>query len=535
MSDFDNFQYESSILSGETGLSNFYKVKNFSIPDVNNGQYASGEVQFSMPSLSTQDAHCNLSDSYIQFPYSITVSADQVIAGAEKAVSLKGSFLSLVSSFSLRIDNQQVLTKSDFNNIPMHFDIISKSTANDTVNYHEEINFALDDEQTADYIASVGEYNLAGNTALVTRNAKIGYNPADARRAKFTDINKTTRSHKSNVVVTAQLVTYNVLVSIPLKHLSPVFAKAQLVKGAFIELYMNVNSGSASFTVTKPSGTAGQEAVGLAEVGAISTSPKFEVLPFMIDPTKMTCLRANGSETVTTVTVTGAISTNTNLSLKSAIFHAKLYQMKPEVESSYASSVPSKKIDYVSYHVYTQKAVATTGKVRLQIINSAQKMRHLIIHTCIAESINGSTTGATPALANGLGVFSPLASPFSSAPLTCCPEGSFSSFQVYVSGKPMFESPMEYSYEMFKEQYRNSNLAIDGDMSGLLNEKSWSEGYGYIFIDLMRKKNDAEDLVNQSLEIEFYNNTTCPIDVRCFLAQEETIELTTQTGKVVRS
>ena len=534
MSDFDNFQYESSILSGETGLSNFYKVKNFSIPDVNNGQYASGEVQFSMPSLSTQDAHCNLSDSYIQFPYSITVSADKVMAGAEKAVSLKGSFLSLVSSFSLRIDNQQVLTKSDFNNIPMHFDIISKSTANDVINYHEEINFALDDEQTTDYIATVGEHNVS-NPALVTRNSKIGFNPADARRAKFTDVNKTTRSHKSNVTVTAQLVTYNILVSIPLKHLSPVFAKAQMVKGAFIELYMNVNSGSSTFTVTVPSGNEGQTQATLAMVGDVSNSPKFEVLPFMIDPTKMTCLRAAGADTVTTITVTGNISTNTNLSLKSAMFHAKLYQMTPEVESSYASSVPSKKIDYCAYHVYTQKKVATTGKVRLQIINSAQKMRHLIIHTCIAESINGSTTGATPAVANGAGSYSPLASPFSCSPLTCCPEGSFSSFQVYVSGKPMFESPMEYSYEMFKEQYRNSNLAIDGDMSGLLNEKSWSEGYGYIFIDLMRKKNDAEDLVNQSLEIEFYNNTITPIDVRCFLAQEETIELTTQTGKVVRS
>ena len=107
-------------------------------------------------------------------------------------------------------------------------------------------------------------------------------------------------------------------------------------------------------------------------------------------------------------------------------------------------------------------------------------------------------------------------------------------FMVVVGGAPLYEVPIEYGYEMYKEQFNAARDPLDGDFSGLLSEKAWSEGYGYILVDLRRKKG-SEDLMNKSVEIEFYNNSLYPIDMRCFLTSEQTVEISTQTGKVIRA
>ena len=533
MSDSDAFVLDNAMTSGEEKLSRFYGTRNMAIPDINNGSYSSGEVQFSMPSLSTQDAHVNLAESYVQIPYKISIAASNPFTLAENAACLKGSFLSLVSSLSLRIDNQQVLTRTDFSSIPMHFQILNQSTQNDVANGFDELCMAVDDEQTLDYISLVGEH-APGNSGLTTRNAKLGYNPANARRAKFTSLAKTTSQHKTNVVVTDQLVEYHILAILPLKHLSPIFSRAQLLKGAFLEFFLSVHSGSAQYSVTMPAGADGQAAITMPMVNTVTTTPKFEIFPVMIDPARMTALRAVGGNTDTVFTITAGIDTTTNLGLRTCQFHAKLYQLRPEAEAEYASAISSKRIDYPSYHLHTSKAIAPNARTRIQVINSAQKMRTLLIHTAIGQATNGGV-GATPAASNGVGAFSPIASPFSPSPLTCAPECGFHMLQVYIGGKPRYETAIEYGYEMYKEQFQANQLMLDGDRSGLLSEKSWSEGYGYILVDLQRLKNDSEDLMNKSLEIEFYNNSLYPIDIRCFLAMEQTVEISTQTGKVIRA
>ena len=534
MSDTDAYVYDSSALSGEQNLSRFRAIRDFPIPDTNNGSYSAGEIQWNMPSLSTQDAHCCLGESYLQIPYRVTVAADQNISGAENALALKGGFLGLISNFSLRIDNHQVCTRSDLTSVPMTFDLISKSTANDINNVLDELNFALDDTG-ADYIAHVGEHTPA-NGGLTLKNGKV-VNAADATFAKFSNAARVQAAHRSNVTVAAQLVTYDYLVNIPLRYLNPVFEKLQLCKGLFIELYVNVHSSTSTYLVTKAaSAGGGSSATALAEISAVSNQPRFEVTPFVVDPTLISTPFAANGVTATTITITSGISTETTLGLRSCMFHAKLYQMRPQVEAEYASALSSKKIDYPSYHLNVNKNILPNSQSRLQIINSTQKMRYLILHTCIAEAVNGSTAHATPgANAAAVAAYSPLASAFSNSPVTCAPHFSLSSFQVYISGSPMFEQPQSYSHLLFKEHYQASTMMLDGDRSGLIDERKWNDTYGYFIVDLQRMNSIADDLSNRSLEVQFVNNAAYPVDLRAFLALEQSVQVATQTGKVVRA
>lgn len=543
MSDGDLFVYDSSLQGAPDKLSRFSKQKVMRFSDVNQGSYSGGEVQFVLPSLSVNNVFVSLAESYITVPYRIRVKGTRNFTMKDDAAALKGSFLTLVDSFSLKLDNTQICTRQPLSHIPMHFELLQKSTQNDVANSWPSIGMVVEDD-VFDYRKIMGEHQLHGGDAapipsLTARAKAINFDPAAARTAKFMNLANTTALHKTNRVTAAAQVDYHVLAHIPLKHLSPVFRNAQLVKGPFIELFLNINSGTASFTIEMPLGGAGQAAVTDAMVKDVVCAPRFDTFPVQIIPKRMTALRDAAVDQDTVITVSCEIATDLNHGERSCMFNAVLYEMRPEEELKYMEALPSKLIRYPDYHLYTHRRITPNSSERLMVINSAVKLRSLLIHTSMSQTFNGDVAQDLPADAGGLpapvGAYSTLASPFTTAPVTCAPYATLGKFQVRIAGQLLFPEPQEFNYELFTRQFQNSASILDEEMSGVLDIEKWSSRYGYIYVDLTRKMNDAEDLMNKSVEIEFVNNSTYPIDIRCFLEREEAFTMSTMLGKVSRA
>ena len=160
------------------------------------------------------------------------------------------------------------------------------------------------------------------------------------------------------------------------------------------------------------------------------------------------------------------------------------------------------------------------------------KMRWLLIHTSLASVTNGA---AAPATGTG-GLVSCADSPFCSGPCTTMKEASLINLQVRIGGVSLFENPIVYNYDMFINHLRgayslNGGLEL-GLSSGLLDERKWSAGYGYVFVDLSRYENASQDEISKGLEVIGTNNSLAPVDYTFYVGHEQSFTLHTATGRV---
>ena len=92
------------------------------------------------------------------------------------------------------------------------------------------------------------------------------------------------------------------------------------------------------------------------------------------------------------------------------------------------------------------------------------------------------------------------------------------------------------SYELFLNEI--SQLGKSGgqdneDVSGLLNERTWSNLYRYHYIDLSRRSISSENQ-SKSIQVSVENGTKFPMNVLAFVFYEKEFTIDCATGKVTR-
>ena len=125
-------------------------------------------------------------------------------------------------------------------------------------------------------------------------------------------------------------------------------------------------------------------------------------------------------------------------------------------------------------------------------------------------------------------------SPFSSAPATCAPCSFITNFNVLLSGTNLYQSNINYRFENWLQENRQSN-AVNGGLSlglssGLLSQSDFENGYGFVYVDLSRKISQASDDISRSIQVVGTNNSAVCIDYYCIIAYERQISLSTSTG-----
>ena len=204
------------------------------------------------------------------------------------------------------------------------------------------------------------------------------------------------------------------------------------------------------------------------------------------------------------------------------------------MEAKYLSQVSSKTIDYTDIRTARIPGVLSQANFTQEVETSLSNIRWLLLCPHLSSITNGSSA---PSNTTG-GVCSVSESPFTSAPATCMPHASVTNFQIKVGGKPLWDSPRVYDYDMFMNEVRG-NVSMNGGLqlglsSGLIDQRKWAHGYGYIFVDLSRYGSDAEDLVSKGIRISGTNNTRCPVDYVCYIGHQQSFEISTSTGRITR-
>lgn len=526
------------------------------IPDQNSGSYPNGSVVFDLASLANSGKFWDPRQSFLTIPLvmNLNVAAGGITAAnAENvfAMSLKNGYHHLINSLSVEITNNQVVNLTNLSNLDIHYRLVSTMSGEDVANIGPSIGFAKDNAESITYaaagtVAGIGEINNNIKDALFTptggwkaarqlvnqgRIQRMNNTSFDPSVSVFSNVNSCGVAGKNYAVQSATNITYYIIATLPLRFLHSIFDKLPLAKGIYCRLIINTNCQSSS---TLTLGTNGTLYTG------ISTTSQSNTLPFMVSQQGAGFgLVAGGTATSLVASIGIGKSVSGSLShptLQSCRVYACMYEMSPAFEEQYFSIVPTKKIlynDILSFQVLNVQAGQSFSQI---LTNGVSRARYLLIVPQLSSVINGSAA-VTDTTNSGVVVGTPMNSPFSSSPGTCCPHAFITNFNVLLSGTNLYQSNINYRFENWLMENRQSN-ALNGGLSlgmssGLLNQSDFENGYGYIYVDLSRKISQASDDISRSVQIVGSNSSAVSVDYYCIIGYERELTLSTSTGSLV--
>jgi hypothetical protein len=152
-------------------------------------------------------------------------------------------------------------------------------------------------------------------------------------------------------------------------------------------------------------------------------------------------------------------------------------------------------------------------------------MRRLLLAPVAASTGNG--TAAVSAL---------------SSALTSCGAGTVSPYfaatglQVLLSGKNLYQSPLNYRWQQYAFEC-GFDKAINGGaspglMSSSLSEQDFCTRYGYVSINLARHM-AADDVQQKSLQLTFTNSSLRTVDILAYIFYERSFQIDVNSGRIV--
>jgi hypothetical protein len=131
-------------------------------------------------------------------------------------------------------------------------------------------------------------------------------------------------------------------------------------------------------------------------------------------------------------------------------------------------------------------------------------------------------------------------SPFSSAPATTLPYAKIKNFQIQISGRPVYASPINYNFEHFIENLRpalsvnGGSLKSLGMSSGCINKSMWDAGYGFYYVDLTSTvESETQDNVSKSIQVIFTNDGNLQTDYYFLVFNQKEISINVSNGAVI--
>ena len=237
-----------------------------------------------------------------------------------------------------------------------------------------------------------------------------------------------------NVNSTTQ-VNYNIYATLPMAILHDFFKKLPILRDMNIRLNINTNTGIKLNFTTTDSG-----------YGALVSS----VIPRNTVPFQISQIGKDVNNGVGINNTGGATSMTLCLNIKNNLstcrFYSCQYERTPEIESIYMSS-PEKTVLYDDIQ-YAITNIPTGGQVNSMLSTGISRLRGILMWGIVNQSKNEIGLNA-------------MQSPSSSAPATTIPYAKVTNFQVQISGRPVFATPLNYNFEHFIEQVR-PELSVNG-------------------------------------------------------------------------
>ena len=538
------------------------------VSDQNSGNYPNSQVQFDLSSLSNSGKIIDFSQSFITVPLvlnigSFTGTAPTATAENVFGACLKNGIHNLINSLSLEISNNQVINLTAFSNLDINYRLLSTMDLETYGNFAPSINFAKDSPESINYqsgavanINGIGECNNTIKGALFNSSnywggSSMAQNSGRLERMKNTSFDPLngiggasyTRSDGSNCnqvgknycVQNGTNITYFILATIPLKIVHDIFVKLPLSKGIYARLVLNLNAQSTcNFTVNANTYTS-----------FTSSSPN-NIIPFQVSP-----LGAGNGLVLNAATTGFSVSLGIAKSVSGTINHptmsqcrvyAAAYEFSPVFEELYFTKCPVKKILYDDILIFQVLNIAAAASFSQILTNGISRPRYLLMIPQLSSAVNAGGSLSATSFTAGAGVtqsgpYSPMNSPFSSAPATCCPYAFVNNFNVLVSGSTIYQENYNYRFQNFLQEFRKSR-AINGGVpinisTGLINTNEYDSGYNFIYVDLSRKSSEASADISRSIQVVGTNASNVSIDYYCIISYQREINLSTATGSLV--
>ena len=522
-SDGDIIAVENSMHDNLTEASTVhFSDKNFTyITDStsNSGAFQSGQIQFDLSTLASQSQWINLSEAVIEFPVKITSTLTSAVAttAAINTAIIKNGWHQWIDSCQVVINGQTVQSSQTYENIASQFRILSSWSQDTLKKWGSSCGFALDDctnsETSTSYATINGLNNATASTVMnsvrgfdATNQQNIIFNKGTQARMTMTNNDISANSLQGAILGNAsmrQSATSNVasagsksavndalysgffMATVRLKDICDI-NEFPLVKNLKGYVYLTFNS--ASLTVS--TGASNLVSNGSVAVQILSG----RTCPILLNTTVSGISTANTSYVINATvdgTSTGAVG-NSGPLLTSARLLVPYYVSNPKTDLALSKSNKF----FTTLEKIVNPIVATAGSsVNYTITVGVPNPRKLLLLP-MWQGLGGATYLTNPEV-----------SPFDTVPATSGPFAQLSNLQVYLANKPIYQYPLQYTYEQWLNE--NSQLGLNGALvnestSGLLTQQLFQQNHSFYAVDLSRRAESANGS-SQSVQVSFTN------------------------------
>lgn len=542
----DETVFENSV-SPQESLNLFEDKKWSYITDStsSNGVF-SGQIQFDLNTLSSQNQWTNLSEAIIQFPVKLTISNKAAVAPADltiNAATIKNGFHQFVDSVQIVIGGNTVQASQIYTNIDTNYKILTSWSQDTLKTWGPSLGVALDDiigntdtdtgvadsvdnlPLTTSATATAKGFDMwsSKNPGIKDRLLHFNNNTASTTLGKSILGNNQSVLGKSNVqanssnTIDTDVFCLYALGTIRLKDISDAISKMPLIKGMKGFIYLNYNS---TESVISNTGAA-------SAITSVATNTRYgRCCPAMYNDgadgislsaaaTAPVLFKADISG-VPSVGCPLAVSTQTN-----AVLHCPYYIGTPEIDRE----LTMKKTIRYNERFSTQFEIGANSHYNATLSPGISNPKRVILYPFFKGAGSSGNTGF---------IANPLQSPFDSTPSTTSPFAALKDLQLYVGNKPMFQSPVSMDWQTFLNEVNMNGLdggLNDEDASGLLNQRTWNQLYRYYTCNIARRMN-SEDGASKSIQVSASNATNCPMTVIAIIHYEKEIEVDTASGMV---
>lgn len=511
-----------------------------------NGQF-SGQLQFDLNTLSSQNQWTDLAQGEIQFPVKITITnndaSTNVLTAGVRSACIKNGFHNFVDSIQLVIGGSTTQTSQIYTNVDTSFKILTEWSQDELRKWGPSLGLALDEFQnTTDATTGATLDNITAYHASTEGTLYNRYGGADVMGSwknkglkeridmLNTDITSTAgasaiitnldQNGKSNV---SQAQAYSAtnfvafyLATVKLNTLSDFVAKCPPIKNLKGYLYVNYNAATSTYTSTATTGIPSAAMTTTAQYGRCQ--------PAMISRND-----TYGACNITFKSEISGVADTTLTSAKPPMTSARLvvpyYVASPEVDRS----LSQKKTIRYNERFITTVPIAKLSSTQTTLTPGVSNPKRLIMLPILyGDDSTASIAGARSA---------PELSPFDIA--GCGGSSAFAALQqlqVMVGNQPMFQQPISMDHDMFMNEV--AQMGLDGGLnyetgSGLLSQKMWNQHYRYYTVDIGRRI-AGDDGASKSVQLQCYNPCNLPMRLICIIWFEREVEIDTSMGTVLQ-
>jgi hypothetical protein len=545
-------QYVVNDVLTESDKEIFFKQKrwNYVVDSSSTGGVFPQQIQFNLNTVGAIGNFVSLKDSYVQMPYRVRItntgSGSQTPASAGVlSTAFKNGFWHTIDSAQLVLDNETINMNQKYTNIPAHFQALTTWNEDALSELGATLGlYTLDDFPAVGATAGFNNVGIstlipdakgvnlstASNTSIPLRQYEQNVDCststtalnhiAGATNARLSGKSAVQAGGATATAVNNDCYVQFVLITVRLRDICPAVEKLPPIQNLKGMLYINHNSARNTFTTSSTS------TISAWNYSTISGSS----MPVQLLNVATTGFQpASGAPNTWTLeaSVSGVPSPNLT-NAQPPINYGRLvfsyYEPNPDVQSTMAITKSIRYNERFNNYFNIAPQSSFSGTITPGLPN-VKGLLLVPYYTGVGNS--GSTI-----LVN----YDPLTSPFECAPASTSVLPILKNLQVIYGNQPVFTQPVNMSYELFLNEI--AQLGLDGgqnnmSVSGVLNEKTWSNLYRYHYIDLSRRVISDENQ-SKSIQVSVENGTIFPMNVLAFVFYEKEFTIDCATGKVSR-